>query len=115
MNMPTTAVRANTRAHHTTPPGTGVLHHALEDARDLGRLNAFCCAHVCTVGQVSTDGKRLDMLKVFDLMRARGYHVGEPTRPQLQQRKGFTTWLVHVVLPDRTEVTLGFYTPNHPH
>jgi len=106
--MSTTAVRVP----HTTPPGTGVLHHALEDARDLGRLNHFCSAHVCTVDQVSKDGKRLDILKTFDLMRARGYQVSQPTRPQQQLRKGFTTWLVEISLPSHASVTLGFYTPN---
>jgi hypothetical protein len=110
--MPTTAVRAPVRAH-TTPPGTGELAHALEDARDLGRLNAFCSAHVCTPAQVSADGKRLDMLKVFDLMRTRGYQVSEPARPQQQLRKGHTTWLVEVRLPGGVGVTLSFSTPNH--
>lgn len=109
--MPTTATRAPARAH-TTPPGTGVLHHALEDARDLGRLNDFCSAHVCTSAQVSTDGKRLDMLKVFALMRTRGYQVSQPVKPQQQLRKGYTTWTVDVTVPAGAAVSLAFSTPN---
>lgn len=110
--MPMTATRAAVRAPTTTPPGTGHLHHALEDARDLARLNDFCSAHVCTVDQVSTDGVRLAPLKVFALMRTKGYTVSDPFRPQQQLRKGFTTWLVDITLPDGTGVALGFYTPN---
>lgn len=106
--MPTTA----TRATHTTPPGTGALSHALEDARDLGRLNDFCRAHVCTPDQVSADGKRLAMLKVFALMRTRGYAVTDPVRPQQQLRKGFTTWTVDVTVPGGAAVSLAFCTPN---
>jgi hypothetical protein len=109
--MPTTATRAPARAH-TTPPGTGELAHALEDARDLGRLNAFCSTHVCTPDQVSTDGKRLDMLKVFDLMRARGYQISQPVKPQQQLRKGHTTWTVDVTVPAGASVALAFFTPN---
>jgi hypothetical protein len=109
--VPTTATHAPARGH-TTPPGTGVLSHALEDARDLGRLNDFCSAHVCTTDQVSADGKRLDMLKVFDLMRERGYQVSTPTKPQQQLRKGHTTWTVDVTLPKGAAVSLAFCTPN---
>ncbi len=109
--MPTTAVRAAARAQ-TTPPGTGALHHALEDARDLGRLNAFCSAHVCTVDQVSADGKRLDMLKVFGLMRTRGYQVSQPSKPQQQLHKAHTTWTVDITVPTGAAVSLAFSTPN---
>ncbi len=106
--MPTTA----SRPAQTTPLGTGALHHALEDARDLARLNDFCSAHVCTVAQVSVDGIRLDPLKVFDLMRTKGYTVSEPHRPQQQLRAGFTTWLVEITVPNGARVQLGFHTPN---
>lgn len=109
--MPTTAVRAPSR-HHSTLPGTGELHRALEDSRDLGRLHNFCSAHVCTAAQVSIDGKRLDMLKVFDLMRARGYEVSAPAKSPHQPRNGFTAWLVDITLPNRTSVSLAFFTPD---
>jgi hypothetical protein len=106
--MPTIAARPA----HTTPPGTGVLHHALEDARDLARLNNFCSAHVCTTDQVSADGKRLNMLKVFALMRTRGYTVSNPVRPQQQLRRTHTTWLVDITTPAGPSVRLSFCTPN---
>jgi|GEM_PF-3545680 len=120
MSMPTTTTRpAPTRAAHTTPIGTGALHQALEDARDLSRLHDFCRAHVCTSDEVSADGKRLDMLKVFALMRARGYQVSEPKHAQQQRRPGFTAWLVDITVPSRHVVQLAFFTPNppqqHPH
>lgn len=100
------------RAPHTTLPGTGALHHALEEARDLARLNDFCSAHVCTVDEVSKDGKRLDPLMVFALMRTHGYVVSEPIRPQQQPRKGHTTWLVDITLLGRASVQLAFCTPD---
>lgn len=112
VTMPATATRAVQRPLQSAPLGSGQLHQALEDSADIARLHAFCRAYVCTPGSVSSDGKRLDPLKVFDLMRAKGYQVAIPRRPQLQQRKGFTTWLVDVTLPDQTGVRLGFYTPN---
>lgn len=108
-----TATRAPNARARSTPPGTGHLHQALEDARDLATLHAWCSAHVCTADEVSADGKRLDMLLVLDLMRARGYGVSAPARAPHQPRKGFTAWLVDVALPNRgPRCTLGFYTPN---
>lgn len=89
-----------------------MLHQALEDARDLATLQAFCSAHACTSKDVSGDDKRLDMLRVFDLMRSRGYGVSKPVRPQAQPRKGYTVWVVEVSLPDGPTAQLAFYTPN---
>ena len=109
--MTATAQRSPSR-HHTTPIGTGELHNALEDARDLGRLHDFCKSNGCSVEQVSKDGKRLHMLMVFDLMRSRGYVIAAPVRNQHQPRRDQTTWLVSITLPDRTSVQLGFCTPN---
>jgi hypothetical protein len=109
------ATRAPNSRARTTPLGTGHLHQVLEDARDLASLQQFCSAHVCTPAEVSADGKRLDMLRVFDLMRSRGYQVSPPARSQHQPKKGFTAWLVDVVLPGPGPSTkLGFYTPNTP-
>jgi hypothetical protein len=110
-----TATRNPTARARTTPPGTGHLHQALEDSRDRIQLEQFCSAHVCTPAEVSSDGKRIDMLRVFDLMRARGYTVAPPARAQTQLTKGFTAWLVDVALPGPgARLQLGFYTPNTP-
>lgn len=110
----TVASRPPCSKARTTPPGTGHLHQALEDARDLATLHAFCSAHVCTSVEVSSDGKRLDMLLVFDLMRSRGYGLSTPARAPHQPKKGFTGWLVDVVLPNSgTQCALGFYTSNN--
>jgi hypothetical protein len=108
-----TATRPPNAKARTTPLGTGHLHQALEDSRDLATLHAFCRAHVCALAEVSSDGKRLDMLRVLDLMRSRGYATSAPARAPHQPKKGFTTWLVDVVLPDAAaRCTLGFHTPN---
>jgi hypothetical protein len=112
--MTTATVRTTARQPHAKPLGTGPLHRALEEADEISRLNSFCSAHVCTSDQVSKDGKRLDMLMVFALMRTRGYTVSEPTRPQQQPRKTHTMWLVEVTLPSGPAVRLSFCTPNPP-
>lgn len=98
----------------STVPGTGELSQALEEARDRETLNRFCSAHVCTPAEVSSDGKRLDMPRVLQLMRARGYDVSTPTKPQHQPkaREGLTAWIVHIRLP-RAEFDIGFYTTTH--
>ena len=104
--MSTTATRAK-------PIGTGHLHNALEDARDLATLQAFCRAIHCTPADISSDGIRVDMLHIFDFMRQRGYGVSVPVQPQAQMRKGATTWLVAITLPHGgPSATLGFYVPN---
>jgi hypothetical protein len=95
-----------------TPIGTGHLHQALEAARHLKALNDFCSAHVCTTADVSADGKRLNMPKVFALMRSRGYTVSDPKRSNQQPRPGQTLWLVSITFPDGIAAQLGFYTPN---
>ena len=97
----------------TTAPrlGTGELHCALEAARDLAALNSFCAAHACSAEQVSTDGRRLELPKVFELMRSRGIEVAEPVRAPLQPKPGFTGWLVHIRMP-RAEFDIGFFTVN---
>lgn len=108
------ASRPPTRRARTTPPGTGDLHRALEDARDRAELQQFCSAHACTAVEVSSDGKRLDMLRTFDLMRSRGYEISQPARADHQPKKGFTAWLAHVRLPSGPSFDLGFFTTNTP-
>jgi hypothetical protein len=109
-----TATRNPTARARTTPPGTGHLHQALEDSRDRAQLAQFCSAHVCTPAEVSSDGKRIDMLRVLDLMRARGYEISAPARAHHQPIKGSTKWLAHVRLPTGPSFDMGFYTPNTP-
>lgn len=96
----------------STVPGTGELSQALEDARDREALRSFCSAHVCTAADVSSDGKRLDMPRVLRLMRARGYDVSTPIKPQHQPRarQGLTAWIVHIRIR-HVEFDLAFYTP----
>lgn len=97
----------------TAPIGTGHLHKALEDSRDHAQLDAFCAAVGCMPSEASADGVHLDILHVFDLMRARGYKVSAPVKPQQQLRPGFTTWLVDATLPNNgPSLRLGFVTLN---
>lgn len=100
----------STVVQHGLALGTGHLHDALECARDLAALNAFCATHRCQPADVSVDGRRLDLSLIFSLMRARGYQVSEPQRPQHQPRKGFTAWWVHVRTAG-AEFALGYYVP----
>jgi hypothetical protein len=92
-------------------PGTGQLSQVLKDAHDHETLERFCSAHVCTTDQVSEDGKRLNLPRVLQLMRNRGHQVSDPVRAPLQQKRGFTAWLVHIQIP-RAEFDIGFYTPD---
>lgn len=96
----------------TTPPGTGELHQALEDASDATRLHAFCELVECSAEQASADGKRLSLLRVLDLMRGRGYGVTEPAKAPHQPRRNFTTWIVVVTFQNKTTVQLAFATPD---
>jgi hypothetical protein len=106
----TTATRSR---HGIAPIGTGHLHKALEDSRDHAKLDAFCAAVGCTAAEASSDGVHLDILHVFDLMRARGYKVGALIKPPHQPRPGFTTWLVDATLPNNgPSLRLGFVTAN---
>lgn len=108
-----TRTRAPNARARTTPLGTGELHQVLEDARDKATLASFCSAHVCTPEEVSTDGKRLHLPRVLQLMRSRGYQVADPVQAPIQPKRGLTAWIVHVRLP-KVEFDLGFYTPDAP-
>lgn len=63
--------------------------------------------------EVSADGIHLDVLRIFDALRTRGYQVATPQRPQHQPKKGFTAWWVHVRKAG-VEFALGFYTADAP-
>jgi hypothetical protein len=109
------AKRAPAGRARSTPPGTGELHQALEDARDRAELNDFCSAHVCTPDQVSIDGKRLDLLMVLDFWRTtREMTISQPVRAKTQPLPGKTKWLVDATLPTGEEFKLGFFTTNAP-
>lgn len=98
-------------APHYAPLGTGGLHQALEGASQLAALNSFCASVNCAPADVSTDGVHIELPRVFDLMRARGYDVANPIRAPLQPKHGFTGWLVHIRMP-RAEFDIGFFTTN---
>lgn len=95
------------------PIGTGALHQALEASSAAVALQSFCENTGMRPDEVSADGVHLDVLRVFDALRARGYQVGQPQRPQHQPKKGFTAWWVHVRKAG-VEFALGFYTADAP-
>jgi hypothetical protein len=108
--MPTTATRPKKAA---APIGKGALHHALVVQRDLSKLQDFCSAVHCTHAEVSSDGVHLDILRVLDLMRQRGYKASSPIKAQHQPRRDLTTWLVDVSLPNNgPSLRLGLVTLN---
>lgn len=101
------------RRAHAAPIGTGALHQALEDARDLDRLHRLCHVQGLDPDAVSTaDGKRVDMFRAFAAMRAQGYIISDPKRSQTRLKPGLKTWLVDIQLPAGPHLSLGFYTPN---
>lgn len=108
------AVRETPRAKATGARlGTGQLHQALAASDALAALQSFCRATGARPEEVSSDGTTLDVLRVFDAMRTRGYEVSKPHRPQHQPKKGFTAWWVHV-RKSGAEFALGFYTADAP-
>lgn len=95
------------------PIGTGQLHQALVVQRDLSKLQDFCAAVHCTHAEASSDGVHLDILRVLDLMRQRGYKASAPIKAQHQPRRDLTTWLVDVKLPNNgPSLRLGLITLN---
>lgn len=108
--MPTTATRPEKAP---APIGTGALHKALVVQRDRSQLQDFCAAVRCTQAQASSDGIHLDILRVLDLMRGRGYQASAPLKPPHQPRRDLTMWLVDVTLPNNGPcLRLAFVTPN---
>lgn len=108
--MTTTATRAR---HAIAPIGTGQLHQALVVQRDLSKLQDFCSEVRCTHAEASADGIHLDILRVLDLMRRRGYQASAPIKAQHQPRRDLTTWLVDVTLPNNgPSLRLGLVTLN---
>lgn len=95
------------------PAGTGGLGQALHEACNRDALNRFCSAHVCTSAEVSEDGTHLHLPSVLQLMRARGYEVSAPIKPQHQPkaRQGLTAWIVHIRIR-HVEFDLAFYAPS---
>ncbi len=106
-----TAAATRTRSTHAAPIGAGELHNALETSRDLHRLHGFCAVHRCAEEAVSVDGTRLDMPRVFALMRSRGYLVSDPETPQTQRKFGMITLLVQITLPAGPSFKLAYYEP----
>ena len=108
------AVREAPRSRTAIPRiGTGPLHQALATSEKTAALHSFCQATGTRPEEVSSDGTSLDVLRVFDAMRTRGYEVSKPQCPQHQPKKGFTAWWVHVRKAN-VEFALGFYTANQP-
>jgi hypothetical protein len=73
------------------------LSDTLAASGALSRLRAFALATGCDPLELSSDhGQSLNWICVLDVMRRRGYSVGEPVRPQAQPRRGSTAWTVAI-------------------
>jgi hypothetical protein len=99
----------------TAPTRANPLHDALVDADAKARLQASARSIGCDPIDISADGQHVDMPRMLDLMRRRGYEVGALVRPPHQPhiKAGLVTWTVAVGLPG-ARLTLAFFEPATP-
>jgi hypothetical protein len=90
----------------------GYLRAALAVSSAAAKLQAFAHSTGCNPLDLSIDqGKSLDLGRVLDAMRQRGYVVGELVRPQAQSRRDASAWTVTIGVRG-VQVTLALYLPN---
>ena len=81
------------------PTDNSHLSQALAASTAAAKLRSFCKTTGCDPLDLSADGgKSLDLLRVLEAMRKRGYDVGTPVKPQAQLTRGHTTWLVTIAV-----------------
>ena len=54
------------------------------------------------------------MLRLLDVMRARGYHIDPPVMATAQPNPQHTIWLINIVVPTGVGVRLGVPLPRVP-
>jgi len=97
----------------TPPPGQGELHDSLIAANELARLARIAESTGCSTQELATEsGKGIDLPRLFDAMRRRGYTVDDPKRPtqQLYLSRGLEVWTVDISICG-TRATMAFYVP----
>lgn len=91
------------------------LSQALAASAALARLQHLANSVRCSPAELSSDGGRsIDMLRLLDVMRARGYHIKQPVMAAAQPNPQHTIWLVDVVVPSGAGVRLGVPMPRVP-
>lgn len=111
--MTATARAAGRPAKAAPPIGHGELHDSLVAANELARLKRVAKATGCTTQELATDsGKGVDLPRLLDAMRSRGYTVDEPKRPsqQLYLSRGLEVWTVDISICG-TRATVAFRVP----
>lgn len=101
-------------ARRPAPANSSDLSRALAAGKALASLQRFACSMDCNPLDLSVDGgKTLDLVRVLEVMRARGYTVEEPRRPQAQLRHDVTTWLVGIEVSG-VRATVAIAIPKEP-
>ena len=91
------------------------LSQALAASAALARLQHLAKSVRCAPTDLSSDGGRsIDMLRLLDVMRARGYHIDPPVMATAQPNPQHTVWLIDVVVPTGVGVRLGVPLPRVP-
>ena len=99
-------------APHVPAPPRPHLSDALAASQAVARVQTFALATGCAIEDLSIDqGKSLDLGRVLDAMRQRGYIIGELVRPQAQARRDVSAWTVTIGVRG-VQVTLALYLPN---
>lgn len=91
------------------------LSQALAASAALARLHHLAKSIRCPPADLSSDGGHsIDMLRLLDVMRARGYHIDPPIMATAQPNPLHTIWLINIVVPTGVGVRLGVPLPRVP-
>ena len=91
------------------------LSQALAASAALARLQHLAKSVRCPPADLSSDGGHsIDMLRLLDVMRARGYHIDPPVMATAQPDPLHTIWLIKIVVPTGVGVRLGVPLPRVP-
>ena len=91
------------------------LSQALAASTALARLQHLAKSVRCAPTDLSSDGgQSIDMLRLLDVMRARGYRIAPPVMATAQPNPLHTIWLVNIVVPTGVGVRLGVPLPRAP-
>lgn len=92
-----------------------LLSQALAAATTLARLQHLATSIRCAPADLSSDGGRsIDILRVLDVMRSRGYQIEQPVIAKVQPQPQHTVWLLDVVVPSGAGVRLAVPLPRVP-
>lgn len=99
------------KAATATRPAADASHlsHTLAASTAAARLHAFADATGCDPLELSADaGKSLDLLRVLEAMRRRGYVASTPVKMAAQRCPGHTTWVTTISI-NGVRVTLAVH------